>query len=68
MLEDCKEKLQDAVDKCSADIGNDLELLSGENVPASDESRLIEMMFDVLDEARARRTAALSVFEAGITI
>ena len=67
LLEDTKEKLQEAVDKCSADIGNDLELLRGEDVPASDESTLTGMMFDVLEEAQTRRADALREFEAGFT-
>lgn len=68
LLEDTKAKLQDAVDKCSADIGNDLELVRGEEVPNSDESTLTGMIFDVLEVARTRRTEALREFQAGISI
>jgi hypothetical protein len=66
LLEDTKGKLQEAVDKCSADIGNDLELMRGEDVAASDESNLTGMVFDVLEEAQMRRAEALREFETGI--
>ena len=66
LLEDTQAKLQEAVDKCSADIGNDLELVRGEEVPNSDESNLTGMIFDVLEVAQTRRTEALREFEAGL--
>jgi hypothetical protein len=66
LLEETKEKLQEAVDTCSEDIGNDLELVRGEEVPASDENNLTGMMFDVLEEGQTRRVEALRVFEAAL--
>jgi hypothetical protein len=66
LLEDTKAKLQEAVDKSSADIGNDLELVRGEEVPNADGSNLTGMIFDVLDAARRRRTEALEEFRAGL--
>jgi hypothetical protein len=66
LLEDTKLKLQEAVDKCYADIGNDLELVRGEDVPASDESNLTGMMFDVLEEAQTRRVEAVREFKARV--
>jgi hypothetical protein len=66
LLEDTKAKLQEALDKCSADIGHDLELVRGEEVPNSDGSILTGMIFDVLEGAQVRRTEALEEFEAGL--
>lgn len=66
LLDDTKTKLQAAVDTCSADIGNDLELVRGEELPNSDESHLTEMMFDVLERAQVRRREVLAEFEAAL--
>jgi hypothetical protein len=66
LLEDTKAKLQEAVDKCSVDIGNDLELVRGEDVSTSDEGNLTGMIFDVLEVAQTRRTEALREFEAAL--
>jgi hypothetical protein len=66
LLESTKAKLQEAVDKCSTDIGNDLEIVRGEEVPASDESNLTSEMFHVLETAKTKRDEAEREFEAGI--
>jgi hypothetical protein len=66
LLGNTKAMLQEAVDKCSTDIGDDLELVRGESVPASDENNMIGMMFDALEEAQTNRAKALRDFEAKI--
>jgi len=66
MVEDTKTKLQEAVDRCSEDIGNDLELLGGESVPISDETSFTERASEILETVRAERIAALRKFEAEI--
>jgi len=66
LLETTKEKLQEVVDKCSEDIRNDLEIVRGEDVPASDESEWTMEMFHVLERAQAKRDEVSREFEAGI--
>ncbi|KAF4625419.1 hypothetical protein G7Y89_g12745 [Cudoniella acicularis] len=66
LLDDTKDKFQEAVDKCYADIENDLELVRGEEAPPSNEEVLTGLLFDALDEAQRKREAVLREFEAGL--
>jgi hypothetical protein len=66
LLEETAAKLQAATDKCCEDIGNDLELLRGEEVPVAEEDGVIERMFEILEQSRAGRDEAARVFEAGL--
>lgn len=66
LLQATNEKLKTATDKCCEDIGNDLELLRGEDVPAMEQDGVLEMMFNILEQARASRDDAQRRFEAGL--
>jgi hypothetical protein len=66
LLHETNEMLKTATDKCCEDIGNDLELLRGENVPAVEEDGALETLRTILEHARTSRDDAERVFEAGL--
>lgn len=57
LLEDVKVKLQQAVNNCSSEIENDLDLVRGEEVPAVQENNL-RVLYAVYEEASARMERA----------
>lgn len=65
LLANAKDKLQQAVNDCSSEIQNDLELVRGEEVPAVQENNLRELCA-IWEEASARRERASEALEAVI--
>lgn len=66
LLERTHETLENAVNQCCVDIGIDLGLLRGEEVPALGEEGIIATVFDILDQSKARVDVAEREFESGV--
>jgi hypothetical protein len=65
LIENTKAEFQEAVNRCSADIANDLELIRGEEAPVADDSN-IPAIFELLEQAKKDRMAVLSQFEGEV--
>jgi hypothetical protein len=64
LLSETNTQLLRAVDQCCQDVGRDLELLQGEQVPVAEDNGMLEAMWTVLDTARDALDRVIGEFEA----
>jgi hypothetical protein len=56
-------KLEDIMQKCSTDLRQDFELVSGEEIPHEGNNLYVQVLFDTVEEVQRKREEILGSFE-----